>query len=1265
MRITTKLVVLITICLFYLNPARACTPLNTPGLISQTITPTQLLLDFQTTTVWTNCQNYLVVEIACDAAAYTGAANATYSSSAILFTSTPMNLPTMTINISNFCPGAYKFRAREASVQIPGQTSSWSANGTFTVPGTYVPPTLSVTAALPNICPPQSNTLSAIIGNGCGGSSNLYQWTPTTGLSCPTCSTTLANPTVTTNYTVTVTGGQIGCWTQTAAISVVIAPVQAVFGPINAVPSSICAGQTTTVSMLYYNSGLITWQSAPSASGPWTNVPNSNNFSYVFGPLQSSTYFRAEVVGCQTVDYTNVVFVNVNPNPTVSAVASTVCPGQTSTLTGSGATAYSWSSPAYPTGANTGGANPLVTTTYTVTGNLAGCTGTALVTVTVNPAPNLAVNNLTVCNNQTFTLQGIGASTWYWQGPLSFTSNAQSPVLTNATPAMSGNYTLTGTSPLGCPGSTVANILVQAVPTPSIAQSTPVCLNGPLFLYGSNVTGYSWSGPNSFSSVLQNPVINNVTAAAAGVYTLVGTVGTCTGSVTRSITVSPLPSPTITTNSPVCAGQSIYFSATGATSYTWSGPPAFYVTGPTPSIPNAAANNNGVFTLTARGANSCTAAATTTVVVNPLPVIPVTNLTVCTNQAINLTSGGGVTYTWTGPGSFASNAQNPSIAGAQVNMTGLYNTTVVTAAGCSNTAVTTVTVLTLPPAAITVNTPSLCATHSLQLIASGGNSYSWSGPGGFASLQSSPQITNITTAYSGVYTLSATIGQCTGTTTANITVFPLPSPTLSATSPVCEYQVMQLNAGNGIGYTYFWQGPDNFSHYGNNYVFSSVPLTAQGVYTLTTTDLNGCKSTSLTTALINPIPIIETRNVASCEGQPAFLLSNGGVSYVWKGPNNFLASTGNATVPVVNNLTAGVYTVIVTSAASCTSMATALVSVKALPIPSLIVTPKACVNGTVNLSGFGGAAYQWDGPNDFASTYQNTTFTATSISCNGIYTLTVKDAAGCTSYTTAPVEVYNLPDGMLLSDNDKRCVPFCCTFNLKNTSNAPVVDYKWTLNGRNYNQPTFDYCFLTAGDYLVRGAFIDANGCTNATTYTINAHPVPTADFLFTPPKPVEMLEEVEFTEMASGPELVQWNWYFISNRDLKVPGRKAVYRFENAGTYPVAMVVKNTWGCADTIVKAVVIAEDFSLFVPNAFTPNDDGDNDQFFAKGRGVVKFDLRIYDRWGGLVFQTNDFSGAWDGTLNGKPCQSDVYVWEIVASSADGKTKELSGHVSLYR
>jgi gliding motility-associated-like protein len=122
---------------------------------------------------------------------------------------------------------------------------------------------------------------------------------------------------------------------------------------------------------------------------------------------------------------------------------------------------------------------------------------------------------------------------------------------------------------------------------------------------------------------------------------------------------------------------------------------------------------------------------------------------------------------------------------------------------------------------------------------------------------------------------------------------------------------------------------------------------------------------------------------------------------------------------------------------------------------------------------------------------------------------------------------------------------------------------------------------------------------------------------------------------------------------------------FENAGTYPIAMIVQNAWGCADTIVKTITVENGFNIYVPNSFTPNQDGNNDTFYAKATGIAKYNMIIYDRWGEKVFETTDVLKAWDGTFKGVDCKSDVYVWKLYARDLTGEVKNMNGYVTLYR
>ena len=173
------------------------------------------------------------------------------------------------------------------------------------------------------------------------------------------------------------------------------------------------------------------------------------------------------------------------------------------------------------------------------------------------------------------------------------------------------------------------------------------------------------------------------------------------------------------------------------------------------------------------------------------------------------------------------------------------------------------------------------------------------------------------------------------------------------------------------------------------------------------------------------------------------------------------------------------------------------------------------------------------------------------------------------------------------------------------------------------------------------------------------------ADFDYLPLKPIEGVDEVKFRNNSTGEALVKWDWFFVNNKDDYSSSKNPVCVFDSQGSYPVAMIATNIWGCNDTVIKSVLVDVDVELYVPNSFSPDGDNLNDVFQPKGFGIKKYDFAVYDRWGQQVFRTSDFATGWDGSVNGKQSSDDVYVWRIVAVDINGKVKELTGHVNVLR
>lgn len=931
---------------------------------------------------------------------------------------------------------------------------------------------------------------------------------------------------------------------------------------------------------------------------------------------------------------------------------------------GSGGYTYTWTNA--PTALNTASVSTLVGGIHTITVVDALTSCSVMQTFFVNQPPPLGLfvgsSSPTLCAGSTVTLTALSSGgtpgatppyTYSWTaGPTTVSRTA-----TQITP---GTYTYWVTSRDGnnCPISNSVSVGFIVNPTITVAN-TSICPLQTGTLTANGAASYTWLPSGATGSVFtDNPLTTTV-------YTLTGSALGCTATPkTASIVLKPIPSPTITSNSPVCNGQALTMSSNSGAGYQWTGPLSFGSFVQSPTINLATPARSGVYSLTLTGLNSCTASTTATLTVHPTPTISISASTVCVTQTLNLFAGSfaGAAFNWTGPASFTSSAQNPTRPAATTNMTGAYNLTVTSVQGCTNTAQVNGSVVAMPVPLIVVNSPSLCLGSALSFTGSGGALYNWSGPNTFVSAISSPGINNIQLAANGIYTLLVTTGPCTITTTQSITVFPLPQP-VAGSVPVCDTKDLHLTASGGVSYS--WNGPYSYTSTSQNPTIAAASPTNSGLYTVLVTDGNGCQASTSTPAQVMLNPDVRATSTTVCYGYPAVMTASGAVSYVWTNANGYLSYQQNAPIASATNTQALQFVVMGTGANSCTSIATAVLNTIPLPQPTASMTAKACLNSSISLGATGGDHYEWQGPYNFYSLEQNPSFIASNLAYTGIYTLTAFSNVGCLARTSTSLQLDPAPEGDLINSAGNACVPFCSEFSLRPRNAVPVSDMIWNVNGQIIGQPTFTYCIANAGDYVVTGSFTNALGCVNTASFTISGYGLPKADFEFYPELPVENFDQVKFTSTAQGQNLSNFSWYIKDYFGPRISGATTNYVFEKAGVYPVALVVSNSWGCLDTIVKTIVVETDFNIYVPNGFTPNADEINDSFFAKGTGVVKFSLSVYDRWGEKLFETSDFNKGWDGSYKGQECKSDVYVWKLSATDAKGRNKQLNGFVTLYR
>jgi hypothetical protein len=833
-------------------------------------------------------------------------------------------------------------------------------------------------------------------------------------------------PPSTTSYVVTGTDGS-GC-TNTATITITVNPLPTVSSTTNPA-GTVCAGTMVTLS------------GTGATSYVWTGGV-SDGVPFAAMSTQTYTVTGTDGNGCTNTATTTVT---VNPAPSVTASASpgtSVCTGSSVTLTGGGATTYTW------TGGVTDGVpfTPVSTNTYTVTGSDAiGCTNTATITITVNPQPNIsstASPGVTVCAGTAVTLNGTGGSTYTWTGGV-----------TNGvafTPASTQTYTVTGTDINGCTNTATTTITV--VPAPTItagaSPSTLVCEGTMVTLNGFGGSSYSWSGG----------VTDGVpfAAMATTTYTVIGTDGNgCTGTTTITINVNLAPniSAAQSPGGPHCAGSTVTLNGIGGISYTW----CCGVTDGVGFVPASTAT----YTVTGSDFGGCTNTATITVVVNPLPTVSSTaspGTTVCTGTAVTLNGTGATTYTWTG-------GVTNGVPFTPVSTT-TYTVTGTDANGCTNTATTTITVNPAPTVSSTASpSNAVCAGSSVTLNGTGALTYTWTG-----GVTDGVAFTPVSTA---TYTVTGTAANgCTATATTTVTVNPLPTVS-SNTSPaplVCSGTQVTLS-GTGAT-TYIWTGGVT-----NNVPFTAV---ATNTYTVTGTDANGCTNTATTTVTVNTSPTVSynaSPSASVCVGTEITLDGTGAITYTWSDG----IIDGNPFTPVATDTV----TVIGTDGNGCEDTATVIITVNTPPVVTTAFSPNdtVCENAMLTLMGAGATTYAWShGVTD------NVAFPAT---VTTTYTVIGTDGNGCSDTTTQDITVIAAPVVTITGNST-----FCTGGSTMLTSSAGMT-YQWFMNGSPIVGATSPaYSATAAGWYNVW--VTNSNGCgdssATAVNVTINAVPTVTAN---------------------------------------------------------------------------------------------------------------------------------------------------------------------------
>jgi Secretion system C-terminal sorting domain len=899
---------------------------------------------------------------------------------------------TATVSLASFANTSMKLRFNFNS--IDGSTNN--------IDGVYIDD-ITVLGVPSTLCAGDNVTINA-------SGASTYAWMPgnLTGASV------VVSPASTTTYTLTGTN-TLGC-TGTSTITVTVNPSPVIVTSVTL--ATVCVGGSTTITA--------------SGAASYTWMPgNLTGSSVTVSPTATTTY-TVTGINSQGCSGNSTVTITVNAPPVVTANSSSpaVCIGSSVTLTGSGASSYTWSNNVI----NAVSFVPAATATYTVTGtNPNGCTNTATITVTVNPLPIItsSATASTICVGASSTITASGAATYAWV-PGNFTGNS-----ITVTPSATTTYTITGTNGNGCVNTTTITISVNALPIVSASSSpSSVCAGNSVTLTGGGANTYAWSGgvTNAVSFIPTSTLTYTVTGTASN---------GCTNTATITVTVHPLPQVVVVSASlSVCLGSSINLAAGGASTYSWMpGNLSGVLVAVSPT-------SNTTYTITGTDVNGCVNTATISISVLPLPQVVALSAspTICSGSSSVITASGATTYSWM-PG---------SLVGTTITVSPLTTTTYTVtgsdASGCANTATTTVTVNPLPVVNITTSSNAICLGSSATLAASGATSYTWM-PGNLvgASIIVSPISTT-------TYTVTGTNGNgCVNTSSVTVVVNPLPTVSVSAsTNTICAGSSSILSASGAATYTWM---PGNLT----GSLITVLPASST-TYTVTGTDANGCNNTATSLITVNAIPIVALGpDVIQCGGTLILNAGNPGCTYLW---------SNSSTTQSITVSTSGTYSVVVTNANGCTGSDVIQVTMNSAFVVSLGPDVIQCGGTLILNAGNPGSTYLWSN----ASTTQSIT-----VSSSGTYSVVVTNTNGCIGSDVVIVTINPLPN--LTASASSMVV---CVDDANVTLTGTPTGGTWSgpgVTGSNLNP-----AIAGVGAQTASYSYTDANGCSNIATVIVQVN---------------------------------------------------------------------------------------------------------------------------------------------------------------------------------
>ncbi|MES2284807.1 MAG: PKD domain-containing protein, partial [Bacteroidota bacterium] len=1153
---------------------------------------------------------------------------------------------------------------------LNGQNQSNLAIGTYTVSiidskGCTLTDSAIVTQPNLIVLIPSSINSNCSLANGqasvsaSGGvGSYLYQWSPAGGTNA-TANALLSGP-----YSVLVTDNNLCASTISVTVNDNPSPIATVTA-------------TTNVSCNGGSNGTAT-ANASGSSGPFTYswLPSGGTNSIATGLLPGTyTVTVTDANLCQSLPVISPVITEptlISITVTTSTMSCFGGSNETASASATGGTpgyTYQW----LPSGTLGSTIANLSANTYTMqVTDLNSCLQTEIFTIS---EPTQLTSAISTTVNVSCFGGNNGAATVIAGGGTPVYGYNWSPTGGNGptgTVLASGTYTVTITDLNGC---TIIDSATITQPSQALSATGTVSSITCFGLTNGTATIVPVGGTPGFSYQWNPSVSSSVTASglSVGNYNVIVTdTNSCQTNLSISISQPAVLGGTLAYVNPSCniSNGSITPQISGGTypyTYLWS--------------PGAATTSGingltqGTYSVQITDALNCSLSLSATITDIPLPILAVSSIGPVScfggndgSATINISQGTApYTINWSPSGG------NNLTASSLISDT--YTVTIIDASGCVRSDSAVVTEPTPIDLSVLSVTDIFCNggnTGAISVSPTGGTgafyTYSWAPVNSSAST-----VSNLTI---GTYTVNVMDqNNCISAISVNITQPTVFSSTIdSIKNPTCfnGYGSAAAFASGGIlPYTYLWSPSGDTVSAASNLKANS--------YTVTVTDANGC-ITSNTVLLTQPTQVITSTGLSDtvCRGQTGMLSATaigglGNYYYGWQ-PSGAITS-GTLPITPTGDVT---YTVVAYDQIGCAGTAATtnaiVYTLDTLSVHAYATSPicpgQSSVVYVETLGITGDLTYQWNnnlgtGPGVYLVTPSAPT----------MYIVTVSNV--CSSVTDTAYILFNPPPTIALtSDTSALCVPGTIQFfdnSVTGNPNDPITTWTWNFgDGTTSTIEDPPHSYTIPSDYQVTLTVTTSGGCTNstATPLIINGHPFPVAAFSLSSTDLELPYDVMLCNNQSTGASTYNWDFGDGETSTLYSPE----YLYTTIGIYPVQLIAMTAYGCLDTAYSEVTTNAEVKF--PSAFTPNPDGssggffdlnsmDNNIFFAYTSGVIEYKLEVYNRWGQIIFATEDPKEGWDGYYKNQLCPQDVYIWKAFIKLNNGKVFNKNGNLTLLR